>query len=214
MDKWIDDYRKGDHAVHVYSSDYECKKILIDIAEWADRDEKVVWLSDKSSSGKIAVSRKPADGRLNSDLRNGRVEIKPSYKSYCPGGVFLGSKMFEFWGNVRKEALKEGYKGLVVIGDVSWLKDHQSVFEPFMRYEQAIDFARLPENLTLLCQYDERLFTGDQLRAAENVHQLHLRNGRLERSYWFVLRRMSEEGSSPESSRRPSIISESFMRQV
>lgn len=214
MDKWIDDYRKGDHAIHVYSSDYDFKKVIVDIANWADRDEKVIWLNDKLSSKKASDSRMLADSRFIADLRTGRVEIRPSYASYCPGGEFLRSKMFEFWGNAYKDALKEGYKSLVVIGDVSWLGNHGPIFESFMRYEQAIDFARIPGNITILCQYDERLFTEGQLKAAESVHQLHLKDGRLERSYWFVLRHTSETGTPSESAKGPSVISESFVKQI
>jgi hypothetical protein len=212
MDKWTDDYKRGDHAIHVYNTDSEREKALFELVNWSNSDEKIICLTDKWSSGSTDGAKDPGAGRFNSDVRKGRVEIRPSYSSYCPGGKFLGQKMFELWDNIHKDVAKQGYEGLIVIGDVSWLRTHESVFGPFMKYEQGIDFARLPRNLTILCQYDQRLFSSDQLDNAVRVHQLQLSEGRLERKHWFILRRTTESGDLSESLKKPSIISESFMR--
>jgi hypothetical protein len=214
MNKWTDDYRRGDHVIQVYQTDTEREKALLELVEWSRDDEKVVCLTDK-------LSLRPSDGHgsplttsLNPEIEKGRLEVRPSFSSYCPGGTFRGTGMFELWEKIRADAMEQGYKGLITVGDLSWLKTHKSVFHRFMRYEQGIDFARFPKNITILCQYDQRLFSSEELDRAVGVHQLQLSGGILKRNYWFIMRRTTEHGYSLESLKKPSVISESFTKRL
>jgi len=213
MNKWTDDYRRGDHVIQVYQTDAEREKVLLELVEWSRDDEKVICFTDKLSPRSDDGHGNPLTTKFNSEIENGRLEVKPSFSSYCPGGKFRGPEMFELWEKIHADAMEQGYKGLIGVGDVSWLKTHKSVFHPFMRYEQGIDFARLPKNVTILCQYDQRLFTSEELDRAMGVHQLRLSGGRLERNYWFIMRRTTEQGYSLESLKKPSVISESFIKR-
>jgi len=212
MNNWTDGFRRGDHAIHVYQTDSERDKAVLDLIAWRRNDDKLVYLSDKWSHGLKADVGFPTISHLKSDIEDGRVELRPSYPSYCPGGRFRGSGMYRLLEKTYNDVIDQGYNGLVAVGDLSWLGAHRSILSSFMRYEQGIDFARLPRNLTILCQYDKRLFTSDQIGLAERVHQLRLSAGRLDWNHWFILRRTAEADCSPESLKRPSVISESFMK--
>jgi hypothetical protein len=212
MNNWTDGFRRGDHAIHVYQTDSERDKAVLDLIAWRRNDEKLICLSDKWSRSFKADDGFPAIGHLKSDIKDGRIELRSSYSSYCPGGNFRGPGMYRLWEKAYDDAIDQGYNGLVAVGDTSWLGVHKSILPSFMRYEQGIDFARLPRDLTILCQYDRRLFTSEQIGLAEQVHQLRLSAGRLDRNHWFILRRTAGTDFSPESLKRPSVISESFMK--
>ncbi|MGD0057375.1 MAG: MEDS domain-containing protein [Methanomassiliicoccales archaeon] len=213
MNEWTAGYRRGDHAIQVYQTDAEREGALLELVEWSRNDEKIIYFTDKLSTRLDNGRENPLIEKLSSEIENGRLEIKPSFSSYCPGGKFRGPEMFGIWEEIHADALEQGHGGVIGIGDVSWLKTHMSVFLPFMRYEQGIDFARLPKDVTILCQYDQRLFTSEQLNQAAGAHQLRLSAGRLERNYWLIMCRSTEQGYSPESLRQTSVISGSFIKR-
>ena len=197
MQKWTDDYRRGDHAVHIYRDGADLSRVILDVLGWLEGEEKFVYVTDRMLPNGENGFSSVATRVIKEAIKEGRMEIVPSYSFYCPKGKFAGRATMDRWKEKYDRVLDQGYNSVIIAGDISWLSVRPSSFGSFMDYEQSIDLAHLPKTLSVLCQYDSRLFTPDQQEWASRVHQLRVRDGRLERNYWMITHRAASVESSP-----------------
>ncbi len=194
MQRWTDGLKRGDHCVHFYRSEAELGRVLGDLLEWTGKDEKVLYASDRFPFGGDMTSRMVRGPQVESALRSGRLEFIPSCSFYCPGGKFDALRVIGYWKSHYDRVMGEGFGALTVIGDASWLSSNPSTLAPFVSYEQALDLAGLPENLSVICQYDRRIFIPGQLAQMESAHQLVLSNGALQRKHWIISHSIPQSG--------------------
>jgi hypothetical protein len=183
--KWCDDLRRGDHVVHIYKSADEQAKALLDLIGWMREDEKLVLHCD-------GPDREGGDCfALNSQMfeaaaQDGRMEVLPSYRAVCPTGKFRADALPDLLIYDLGRTMDEGFSGAVLCIDYSWIAELPEDFASHVVQSSQITLARLPSNLTLLCQYDQRRLTAEQADQLLRVHQLALADGKLARNFWVV----------------------------
>lgn len=185
MRRWCDELTRGDHVVHVYKSDDERAKALLDLVGWMREDEKLVLLCD--GPDREARDLFPLGGQVfEAAIREGRLEVLPSYQRMCPGGRFRAEALPDVILKEHGRAVDDGSGGLVLGLDCSWTADLPEGFASHVVQLSQIAMSRLPSSLTLLCQYDARRLSADQAEKVQRVHQLSLSDGRLARNFWVV----------------------------
>lgn len=192
MQKWTSLFRTGDHVIHIYRDETELVRSLVDIITAANEDEKIFYLSDKNLEKNVSCTNRKTDETIGIALKNGKLSIIPSYKTYCPTGEFSMKTILKFWWELSNKIDEKGYESGIVAGDISWLAHRPSLFQSFLQYEQAIDLYGLPKNIKIICQYDSKLFNSQQIESVMRAHQLVLRGQSLERRNWIVSRKMKD----------------------
>ena len=186
---WTEAYRRGDHAIQVYSSDIERLRSVYDILDWIDDDELLIYLVDDAGLDSLSNGESHMIGRIREGIVQGRLRLMRATQFYLKGDAFCSESAITGWVKLLKEIQDEGYKTLVVVGDVSWSVNHSGLFSEVLKYEATLTMGGLPIGFTALCQYDSRLFSQTEIDYIESVHELQLKDGNLKRNFWLVSQR-------------------------
>lgn len=92
-------------------------------------------------------------------------------EAYSKEGRFNPDKMIEFLRRLAEEAVADGYRGLAVTGEISWVLDYEDGRELIIEYEWKLNeqiFDRYP--VTALCRYNMTKFSDEMII---NIIQLH-----------------------------------------
>ncbi len=180
-----DTCRKGDHAVHLYSSDRERLQTIVDMLDWMEKGEVLVYLSTLSEN-ELLKSSHPHFREIEQAIGSGKMILMDSYSFYCQNGKFDCQERLEKWNELNDEFMTKGYTGMVVVGDLSWLAGNSEMFSKVMQYEAKVTMEKLPETVTAICQYDSRLFNWEEMERINSVHELRLDGRKLIRNYWTL----------------------------
>ncbi|HET9030463.1 MAG TPA: MEDS domain-containing protein [Candidatus Aquilonibacter sp.] len=165
--------RHGDHALLLYSSSEERTDAVVPfVAEGLRRNDRVLCVGDG-----IATPSYERLGSLSRDaLRSGQLIVENSAHTYMRGGHFSGSRMKAHYRAAARLAQAEGFGGLRIAAEMSWAAHAQAQpLLPLVEYEATLDQALHGESVTVLCEYDTRLFDTAALKALEQAHAIGAR---------------------------------------
>jgi anti-anti-sigma regulatory factor len=120
-----------------------------------------------------AVARLSAiDAAVGRAVERGQMTVRPARGVYLQDGRFDPQHTMATFRDEHARSLREGYAGVTIAGEMSWLHDEPPGHERLPAYER--DLAReLDEpSLTLLCQYDRGLFAAGAVSGIETLHQV------------------------------------------
>lgn len=186
ISKWYDDLRMGDHAAHIYQSDAEEIKVVLDLIKWLGPNDKFVYLSDKwglDDSSSRSVHMHPV---LVAAAKEGRFEVLSARSALYSMGKLRPNAITDLMAHEQAKALQEGYNALLMGWDGTWACSIEDGLEPFLLCETHLNMSRFPKNLTAFCQYDGRKMVPEQSAKVSSMHQLVLKEGKLNRNYWVI----------------------------
>ncbi len=185
MQRWYDDLKKGDFIAHVYKNEMEQSRILLDLLNWLDEDEKFVYLTDKWPLDGVGPGADARNTVFEAAMEEGRFETTAPY-IYRENGKMGRLSVSEIIYSVMEKVKEEGYHGMLLGSEDSWIHSSQDDFDSYIVKEMQLTLTKLPPNVSVLCHYDGRLFSSDQSDRLSSMHPLSLSNGRLYRNYWVV----------------------------
>ncbi len=184
----------GTHSCFLYRDEAEQRSITLHyIATGLRQGEKVICLSDQLTKGELLEQFRSEQLDFAGHDPGAGLLVMPTCL-YYRRGYFSPEEMIEQWRRLYEEARAEGYRRLRVTGDTSWLKSGLPGAERFVEYEVKLDTELCNYPVTLLCQYNTRLFRGAELAELINAHPFIVGNGQLFRNRFYDLR--FEGGSS------------------
>jgi anti-anti-sigma regulatory factor len=157
-----------DHAAFLYRNDSEQSARLARFVEdGLARNERVLFVSDREH-----VERVPS--MLGDDARaalaSGQLRLEDSATTYLAQGHFDGSRMRQHYSDAADRALAAHFAGVPVAADMSWAVDSDTNFNELLAYERSLDDVIAGRPITVLCEYDRRLFDENAVRALIRAH--------------------------------------------
>ena len=158
----------GLHACHFYASREALVEALVPYFMAGLRNnERCLWvtappLPPEEASRAIERGMPGALGALAS----GALRIT-DFDSWYTGGDVV-----QAWLEEEKRALAEGFSGLRITGNTSFL--HGSDFAAFMEYERAVSAGFHGRRIVALCSYSLELCTAQQVIEATRAHPCSL----------------------------------------
>ncbi len=198
MKRWYDELKKGDHAAHIYRSDGEQAKIIIDLLAWMEEGEKLVIMSDHEEGARL-LSRSRL---LEAALEDGHLDIISARSPLSRSGRFRAEALMDIINLELSNALNQGRSGLIFVWDLKWLSQEPEDFEAHIMQQSKLALSSLPRDLTLIGQYGVTSFSAQQVERVLRVNQLVLEDGRLNRNFWVVS--TTSMGGPPRDDRPPS----------
>ncbi len=183
----------GDHAAHIYHSQADQGRVIIDVLNWMDDGSRLVLISDRWDEDPNQSRSRVLDAAMD----EGRLMVVPAKQPLNASGGFRPEALKDVISIERDRAVSEGYRNLVIIWDLEWLKDEPEDFEAHIIHQSTLPLSGLPSNLTLIGQYRASDLTSQQLERVMRVNQLVLEDGKLSRQFWLVAN--STMGRSPRS---------------
>jgi PAS domain S-box-containing protein len=157
----------GDHLCMIY--DDEREKLYTEILFIVDglKNDELVILLNEDEEELISVLSQIVDVRRFLDKK--QLIFLSKDESYLRDGFFDVDRMLEDIAELDEKALAEGYKGLRLVGDASWVLSYPKA-ERFLEFETKLNKLLPLTRCIVLCLFDERKFNPDFLLKALQVH--------------------------------------------
>lgn len=195
MPKWTSSVRRGDHLVQLCASMSQKEAAIVDLVSCRNDREKVVLFSDSEKLVSAVKKRLGKDSKGLSYLK-------------AKGVIYLdeGRDPADTLDRMRKaieDQRETGQTSLLVVVDMSWLKERPESFRSFMQVEVSLNLAKFRFPVTLMCQYETASLSADDVETINSVHAITLAEGKVTRNFWLIPRRggtFQDMGMVPEES--------------
>jgi signal transduction histidine kinase len=105
-------------------------------------------------------------------LKRGQMEIRPYTQWYLEGGTFDRERVLQGWMDKLNEALANGYAGIRVTGDTTWVDER--IWRNFVDYENQMNAKIDRYNMIAVCTYSLDQCETAGIVDVANAHQLAL----------------------------------------
>lgn len=182
----IAELRLSDHVCLIYRTEEEHRAVLTEyLRQGLERGERVVYIADARSAEQIRNYLQEAGlDPLQAETR-GQLLFLTASEAYLREGRFDPERMMAFLREEVEKALKEGFTGLRVTGEMTWALKSFPGSEHLIEYEARLsDF--FPGSACIgLCQYDARRFPPEILREVLRTHPIVLAGTQLFQNFYF-----------------------------
>ena len=173
----------GDHAAFFFTSNAERFAFAIPyIVRGLEENERCVYIADENTAPAILTEFEHAGVPIAEATGSGALRVVNKYDSYLRHGMFEPEKMIADLNHDVEIALRDGFRGLRVTGEMSWALDLPSALEQLCQYEEQLH-RRWPAHLGGVCQYNESLFPAEVVQRMIGTHCVVVRGGRIIRHH-------------------------------
>ena len=166
----LDLIRWGTHIAQFYRTKKELTEVLVPYLEKGlEENELCVWITSEMSEEESTEALVGQISGLQKYIDKGQLQILSYENWYLPGGHF--DRQYALDGGLKKchEALSNGYSGVRITGNVSWLE--QSDWDSFMEYENIFNSLIHNYKAIVICTYKESKCTIGNIVDVINSHK-------------------------------------------
>lgn len=177
----------GEHLCCIYNNSEERFSVVAPfMAIGFERNEKCIYIVDESTQEEVVLALKRSSIDIDRCLRQNQCQFLTKEDAYLKDGYFDPDRMIEMLRAAEKQALKEGYGGLRVTGEMTWVFTKLPGVERLMEYEAKLNYFFPKSRSTAVCQYNENKFTPEVLMDVIRVHPTIIINGSICPNPYFV----------------------------
>jgi hypothetical protein len=143
----------GLHMCQFYSSREELVAALVPYFGAGLRsNERCIWITAAPlDSAAAAAELERAGVDVRGAMQKGSLEIRDGADTYGKPGAMRGKALAELWLEEEQRALRDGYRGLRLTGNIAALG--AADWPPFMAYEEAVNESFAGRRIVALCTY-------------------------------------------------------------
>jgi hypothetical protein len=160
----------GLHACHFYRDRDQLMQALIPyFLAGVRHNERCLWVTAPPLPAKDAIwAVHIVGGHLHDALREGALRILDFDQWYAGASGLKGCDVVQFWLDEEERAIAEGYSGLRITGNTSFL--HAEDWPTFMDYERTVTSRLYGRRIVALCSYSLEVCTPRQNREVMRLH--------------------------------------------
>ncbi|UCC79231.1 MAG: MEDS domain-containing protein [Candidatus Zixiibacteriota bacterium] len=176
------------HIGHFYSSKDEQLSVLVDyIKSGLEQEEKCVFISRENGSDVYLEKLKGRDISIEAALGNGDLILENVNEMYLRRGFFDPDYIIKRVERYSDLAGGEGYKGLRIAGEMSWIGENRFEWDKLMEYETRLNIFIPKRNITSLCQYDMKGWSWKWIIQVIHSHPKIIYNKVLRENEYYIL---------------------------
>ena len=179
----------GDHMVLLYNhedSDVNIDIIVAYIVTRINKNEKCFFIKGDINFNLI-IDKLKHHIDIDKCVSNKILVILDKNEAYSKSGKFVAKKMISLLKELSKEAISEGFNGIGITGEISWVLEYEDGFERIMEYEYLLNeeiFNEYP--VSAICRYNMNAFSHEMIRNIIEVHPIIIYNGEIhENPFYF-----------------------------
>ena len=163
--------KPGEHLCSFYEDKAEQFQIVFPfIVEGLARKEKCLYIADENTVDEIKAGLIIHGIDVKECLKTGQLNIRTTKESYLKPGRFILNEMILQIDSFVDRAISEGYSGVRVAGEVTWLIRELSYLAEFFEYEKTLNEVFRTRPVKLLCQYNSKKLFGNVILGALRTH--------------------------------------------
>jgi ABC-type transporter Mla MlaB component len=165
----------GRHTSVVYSDDRQWATHLCAFVRGGlEQNEQMQYFADTTDPGQVMHTLTDAGIDAAEAVRRGQLTVSTAARTYLAGAGFDPDAVLGLWYDAVDASCANGYRGLRVVGEMSWGTRDIAGADRLLEYELRIHhevFERLP--MTAWCFYDRRLVSDEGVNVLAGAHLTH-----------------------------------------
>ncbi|NTV23743.1 MAG: hypothetical protein HGA85_05210 [Nanoarchaeota archaeon] len=168
-EKDISNAELGDHFTFIFKNEKQLFSVILPfLMKGLENNEKCIYVFHDVSKERIISKLIEQKRDINEFLKSGQLTILSSRETYLKGGFFDPDRAIAMLKEIERKALDEGYGGVRITGEASWINSGNKGTERLMEYESKLRNFFPGSRTCAICQYDERAIDPGIL--AESIH--------------------------------------------
>jgi PAS domain S-box-containing protein len=161
----------GTHMCSFYASKEDLLEILVPYFKAGlENNEYCLWItSDPITVDEATKAMRAALPDFDEYLTGKKIEIASHTEWYLHEGKFVPEKTLEDWQEKLLPMLENGYEGMRMNGNESWLNKEE--WKDFISYEKELDSILYNRNIIVLCTYDLAKSNAAAMLDVAEVHE-------------------------------------------
>jgi hypothetical protein len=132
----IEGIKLGDHVCSIYKNEEEqFAPLAIFIKKGLDNNEKCIYIVDENSKDHVVAETEKRGIDIKKYIESGQFVILTKKETYLKEGYFDPDGMIKLLKDTEKQALDNGYSGLRVTGEMTWVLEGMSGSDKLIEYE-------------------------------------------------------------------------------
>jgi len=175
------------HMVIFYEDDKEIVDILVNyIKSNLENNTKCIYITGDADTEKIVENLKLV---IDCDkyIENSQLLILNKEDAYSKSGTFVPDQMIDMLIKEADLAISDGYGGLAITGEISWVLDYEDGFDRIMEYEWKLNeyvFAEHP--VSSICRYNLNKFSDDMIINVIQVHPYIIWKNKIHENPFYI----------------------------
>ncbi|MFA6027363.1 MAG: MEDS domain-containing protein [Patescibacteria group bacterium] len=165
----LENIQLGDHLCSIYKNKEEQFSTIIPFFKTGlKNNQKCIYIADENSADEVISQLEKGGIDIKKYIASKQFLILSKRETYLKEGSFDPDRMIDLLKETEKGALKEGYSGLRVTGEMTWVLEQVKGSERLIEYEAKLNDFFPDSKATAICQYNENKFEPELL--AEVIH--------------------------------------------
>jgi len=163
--------KPGDHLCSFYENKTEQFQVVLPfLKRGLDLGEKCAYIADENTVAEIKAGLLAHGVDVGRRLESGQLTVVTAREFYLRLGRFDPRAMMSFVISAVNEAVREGYPGLRVAGESTWILKDLNSLDDFLEYETMGNAALRNLPVKALCQYNVNRFLGSIIMKVLQTH--------------------------------------------
>ncbi|MFH1692545.1 MAG: MEDS domain-containing protein [Candidatus Omnitrophota bacterium] len=167
IQKFKDEFRRlplGEHLCCIYGSkDEQFSMVIPYILIGLENHQRCIYIVDDRTIKEVMEAFAQAGVDIHKYIDSKQIIFLTRSDAYLKGGFFDPDRMIVLLKKAQKQALKDGYEGLRVAGEMTWILSKLPGVERFVEYEAKLNYFFPKSKSTAICQYNEKRFSPETL---------------------------------------------------
>jgi hypothetical protein len=181
----IEDVEQGDHLCSIYKNINEQFALLVPyFKQGLENNEKCIYVVDENTDLNVQSEFKKRGLNLDKAIKAGQFVLLTKRETYLRDGYFDPMKMIKLLKETEEQSLNEGYAGMRITGEMTWILGKIKDVAKLILYEAWLNNYFSGSHSSSICQYNENKFTTKILTGVMHTHPLLILYGKLKKNLY------------------------------
>jgi hypothetical protein len=160
-----------DHACLVFANPRRWHDFVVSfLVRGVERLERCVYITALHAPDHMRHMLSEAHDKLETALASGQLSVTHFSQAYTPDGVFEPERTLQVFEKTIDHAVKAGYGGLRITGEMHWAAYRPPGYTRLAHYEAMLNPLFEEKPCLAVCQYDQALFAPNILDEIAGLH--------------------------------------------
>jgi|GEM_PF-621353 len=185
----LDKMKTGDHIVLLYKEEKEILSASVSFIKTSlDRNEKCLYIKGDLNEEILISELRKQVSNFDSYIENGQLQFLDKEETYALSDNFKAVQMIETLKKESINALEEGYQGLSITGELSWVLNFKNGKNEIIEYEWMLNeyiFNDYP--VIAMCRYNLNKFDKSIIKAIIELHHYIIWQGKIHENPYYIV---------------------------
>jgi len=176
-----------DHLCLIYETPEEQFAAIVPFVRIGlERGERCVYVADENTSDEVLEQMEKGGVDIRRAIDAGSLSVITKKEAYLKQGYFDPDWMIRFLKEATDAAKAEGYAGLRVTGEMTWMLGGDPGSDRLIEYEAKLNYFFPKNDVLAICQYNIGRFSPQIIMDVIRTHPLVIYRGQVCRNLYYV----------------------------